>query len=62
MRWSMRITRGWWRGWCGNNLNAVSTMPYHSLRKHLPTHYPTGVVPTREAIAGTAFFPGGHGL
>lgn len=37
-------------------------MPYHTLRAHLPTNYPKGVVPTREAIAGTAFFPGGHGL
>jgi hypothetical protein len=35
---------------------------YHTLRTHLPTNYPKGVVPTREAISGTAFFPGGHGL
>jgi hypothetical protein len=43
-------------------LPTLPLMPYHTLRDHLPAHYPKGVVPTREAIAGTAFFPGGHGL
>lgn len=37
-------------------------MTYHTLRTLLPTRYPKGLVPTRDAIAGTAFFPGGHGL
>jgi len=36
----------------------------HTLRAQLPrpTQYPKGVLPTRELIEGTAFFPGGHGL
>lgn len=27
-----------------------------------PDTYPSGAIPVPEAIAGTAFFPGGHGL
>lgn len=32
------------------------------LRQELPDTYPSGVIPVPEAITGTAFFPGGHGL
>ena len=38
--------------------------PVHQLRSamHSVAPYPTNVLPVPEAITGTAFFPGGHGL